>query len=98
MSPVYGIVADPFPPLLYANIQKQKTPRSIDNLDVAEQSKSRRPLSGHSLGLRLDRVEDLLRRALDDTASDGKAGAVLQVQIDLASSHATLVDTPGNTG
>lgn len=54
----------------------------------------RRNLGGGDLGLSLDLVEDLLRCALDDTASDGQAGAGFQVQIDLAGSHATFVDTP----
>ena len=52
------------------------------------------PLSGDRLNFRLDLVEDFLRRALDDAASHGQVGAVLQEQIDLTGSHATFVNAP----
>ena len=39
-------------------------------------------------------LENLLRGALDNTTSHGKVGALLEVEIDLASSHAAFIDTP----
>jgi hypothetical protein len=42
----------------------------------------------------LSGCEDLLGCPLDDTAGDGEVGAVLEVQIDLASGLTTLVDAP----
>lgn len=39
-------------------------------------------------------MENLLGSASDDTTSHRQIGAVLQVQINLTSSLATLVDTP----
>jgi hypothetical protein len=44
----------------------------------------------HRLGL----GENLLGRMLDNTARDRQVGAMLEVQVNLARSLATLVDTP----
>lgn len=41
-------------------------------------------------------AEDLLCSSLDDTASDGKVGALLKEQVHLASSHATFVNAPNH--
>ncbi|GKT57393.1 conserved hypothetical protein [Colletotrichum tofieldiae] len=51
--------------------------------------------SCRTLGLGgLDLAEDLLRGALDDTAGDGQAGALLEEQVDLAGGLSAFVDTP----
>ena len=39
-------------------------------------------------------TEDLLGSTLDDTTGHRKAGALLEEKINLASSHAALIDTP----
>lgn len=39
-------------------------------------------------------MEDLLRRALHDTTRHRQAGVLFQKQVHLASSLATLIDTP----
>ena len=44
-------------------------------------------------------VEKLVRRALDDTTSDGQSAAHAgEVRVDLASAHAALVDAPNDKG
>lgn len=46
------------------------------------------------LSLNLNLTENLLRSTFGDTTSDGQVGVLLKVQINLASSLATFVDTP----
>lgn len=62
--------------------------------DLRRTSVVRKCLASSRSSCGLDRGKDLLSSATDDTTSHRQVGAVLQEQIHLASSLATLIDAP----